>query len=91
MTTYNLKEIFKEFNDNKWDLLGRKLRLPKSKRDEIRGTYDSNSERKEAILVSYATEHPWPNWQHVVYLLRGLNYSKQANEVTAKYLSGENS
>ena len=87
LTTQNLQEIFKEVDEEKWDLIGRKLRLPKSKRDKIKSDYESDSERKGEILKSYAVDHPYPNWLHVADLLRGLDYAKQANQISVKYLS----
>ena len=87
LNNQNLKEVFSEVDNGMWDLIGRQLRLPKSKRDQIKSAFKNDSEKKEAILHSYATDHPYPNWPHVVDILRGMDYAKQANEVSAKYLS----
>ena len=87
LNNQNLKEVFSEVDNDKWDLIGRHLRLPKSKRDQIKTAFKSDLEKKESILDSYATDHPYPNWPHVADILRGMDYAKQANEVSAKYLS----
>ena len=87
LTAQNLQEIFEEVDEEKWSLIGRKLRLPKSKIEKIRSEFDSDAERKEEILKSYATDHPYPNWLHVQDLLRGLDYPKQANLISVIFFS----
>lgn len=89
LTIDNLKEVFESIPGSQWDDAGRRLRVPESKRKEIENTYQSNSQRREEIVVSYVNEHPCPSWAHVARVLSGMEHLDLVKELTEKYISSE--
>ena len=88
ITTEKLVEMLEAMNDGYSDLLGFNLELPQSKRDEIKRNYHSPSQRREAYLDLYATDHPCPSWRKVAEALRSVLLHHQAGVVESTYVQG---
>ena len=88
ITTEKLVELFEAMDDGYLDSLFIWLELPQSKRDEILRNYHSPSQRREAYLDLYATDHPCPSWRTVVEALRGVALYHQADVVESTYVQG---
>ena len=69
-----------------WDKIGRHLYIARMKRDEIQDMYDTEAERKEALLKEYANMHSCTSWWDVCTALRLNDYQELANKVKAKYI-----
>ena len=92
ITTEKLVELFEAMSDDYLDRpfvgLQQQLDLPESKRDEIHRNYHSPSQRREAYLDLYATDHPCPSWRTVAEVLRNIDLPHQADEVKSTYVQG---
>ena len=88
ITTEKLVELFEAKNDIDLNVLGIWLELPRSKSDEIKRNYHSPSQRREAYLDLYATDHPCPNWRQVTGALRRVLLRHQAGVVMSTYVQG---
>ena len=64
------------------------LDLPLSKVAEIKRNYHSPSQRREAYLDLYATDHPCPSWSRVAEVLRYVDLDHQADVVKSTYVQG---
>ena len=64
------------------------LDLPKPKGAKIQKNYHSSTQRKEAYLDLYATDHPCPSWMQVVEVLRRVGLPHQADVVESTYILG---
>ena len=87
----NLSAVFKNVPNEKWDNACQVLRIPYSMQAGIQESYDSDAERKEAVIMCYITYHPSPNWEHVARVLQGIGERNLAEMVTKKYILGKNS
>ena len=90
ITTEKLKELFASLDPEKVDELGDEdcLRLPESEVDNIKSSYDSPMQRKEAYLDLYVHQHPYPSWANITYTLRWLGLRQQAVFVENTYVKG---
>ena len=90
ITTEKLKEQFASLDPEKVDKLGDEhlLGLPKSEVDNIKSSYDSPMQRKEAYLDLYVHQHPCPSWDKIAYTLRELGLRQQADFVRNTYVKG---
>ena len=89
ITTEKLIELFATMKDNELDILGFWLGLPETKRDDVDRNFHSPSQRRDAYLDLYATDHPCPSWKRVVEILRfGVHLSCQADMVKNTYVEG---
>ena len=70
--------------------LGDQLDLPQSKVDEIQRNYHSPSQRRDAYLDLYATDHPCPSWRQVAKVLHEVDLPHQARVVESTYVQGTN-
>ena len=86
LTTDNLMEVVKGVEDH-WNNLSRRLRVPRSKRLEIRRNYQSNCQRMGA-LVDYYMGSPTKSWKAIARALQLIKLPKQADEVTTRYIQG---
>ena len=64
------------------------LGLPQSAVEEIKRSYQSPTQRKEAYLDTYTHQHPCPSWKKVVETLRLCGLDQQADEVENTYVQG---
>ena len=90
ITTEKLKEQFASLDPEKVDELGDKycLNLPESEVDNIKSSYDSPMQRKEAYLDLYVHQHPYPSWANISGTLRVLGLYQQADFVENTYVKG---
>ena len=95
ITTEKLVELFEAIDDKYIDppslivlSLGGRLDLPQSKSDEMKRKYHSPSQRREAYLDLYATDHPCPSWRKVAEILRRVDLHHQADVVESTYVQG---
>ena len=72
--------------------LGGYLGLPEIKTDEVKKNFHSPSQRREAYLDLYATDHPCPSWNQVALVLRhGAGLRSQADTIEKAYIQGKTS
>ena len=88
ITTKKLTELFVTLKDDLLDLLGFLLDLPEIKADKIKKNFHSPSQRREAYLDLYATDHPIPTWSQVAGTLRTCGLPSQAGMVEKTYVQG---
>ena len=70
------------------DSIGDLLGLPQSALKEIRNSFQSATERKDAYLDAYSHHHPCPSWRMVADVLRQCWFDKHADEVEDTYVKG---
>ena len=90
ITTEKLKEQFTSLDPEKVDWLGDEecLGPPKSEVDNIKSSYDSPMQRKEAYLDLYVHQHPCPSWADIARTLRLLGLRQQTDFVENTYVKG---
>ena len=97
ITTEKLVELFARINDGLFGLeyaplfdsvLGSYLDLPLSKSNKIKRNYQSSSQKRDAYLDLYVTDHPCPSWRQVAELLRNVRLPSQADVVESTYVQG---
>ena len=93
ITTEKLMEVFATMDDDYvnrtfYGSLDHQLDLPWSKVVEIHGNYHSPSQRREAYLDLYATDHPCPSWKQVAEALHDVGLPLEADEVESTYVQG---
>ena len=90
ITTEKLKEQFASLDPEKVDKLGSEytLGLPESEVDNIKSSYDSPMQRKEAYLDLYVHQHPCPSWANIAETLQDLDLDQQADFVENTYVKG---
>ena len=88
ITTKKLTELFATLKDDELDNLGFRLDLPVVKTDEIERNFHSPSQRREAYLDLYTTDHPFPTWSWVFQALRVFGLDSQAGMVENTYVQG---
>ena len=89
ITTDKLKELFESLVDpKKIDVLGDRLGLSQSERDNILKNYHSPSQRKDAYLDLYVHHHPCPHWSNIAGLLSYCGLPQQARFVENTYVKG---
>ena len=64
------------------------LFLPESTVDQIKSSYQSATQRKDAYLDAYTHRHPCPSWKKVAEVLRTCSLYQQVKEVENTYLKG---
>ena len=88
ITTEKLVELFGTVDEQRVDNVGAWLDLPYSKREEVKGNYQSHTQRRDAYLDLYASDHPYPSWKTVARALRVVGLPHQAAEVERTYVQG---
>ena len=90
ITTEKLKKQFASMDPEKVDELGGdyRLGLPEFEVDNIKSSYDSPMQRKEAYLDLYVHQHPCPSWARIARTLRRLDLRQQADFVGNTYVKG---
>ena len=68
--------------------IGEVLGLPQSTVDQIKSSYQSTTQRKDAYLDAYTHRHPCPSWKKVAEVLLDYRLDQQAEEVENTYLKG---
>ena len=93
VTTNRLMDLFQSVEDSDstgWygRSIGEWLGLPQSAIDEIKSSYQSAAQRKEAYLDTYANHHPWPSWRKVGHVLQQCDLDQQSDDVKNTYVQG---
>ena len=90
ITTEKLKEQFASLGPEKVDELGDSfyLNLPESEVDNIKSSFDSPMQRKEAYLDLYVHQYPCPSWARIARTLRDFGLREQADFVENTYVKG---
>ena len=90
ITTEKLMEQFASLGPEKVEDFGYSvyLGLPKSVVDNIKSSYDSPMQRKEAYLDLYVHQHPCPSWAEVASTLGYFGLRQQADFVMNTYVKG---
>ena len=88
ITTEKLVEFFGTMEERWVDSVGFWLELPKSKRDEVDGIYQSPTQRRDAYLDLYVSSHPCPSWKTVAEALNTVFLHHQADVVENTYVQG---
>ena len=68
--------------------IGDEFGLPKSAVDQIKSSYRSATQRKDAYLDAYTHRHPCPSWKKVAEVLSERSLYQQVKEVENTYLKG---
>ena len=88
ITTEKLVELFATMRDYYMQYLYVNLDLPRAKVAEMKRSYRSPSQRRDAYLDLYATGHPCPSWRQVAQVLHGIGLLHQADVVESTYVQG---
>ena len=88
LTNDRLMELFESVNKINLDYIGWLVGLPQSALEEIKRSYQSPTQRKDAYLDTYTHQHPCPSWKKVVEALRRCDLYQQADEVENTYVQG---
>ena len=88
LTTDRLMELFESVEDLYVDSIGEMLGLPQSGVEEIKRSYQSPTQLKEAYLDTYTHQHPCPSWKKVAETLEVCDLDQQADEVQNTYIQG---
>ena len=93
LTTDRLMELFESVEDPDHagifdESLEQLLGLSQSAVEEIKRSYQSPTQLKEAYLDTYTHQHPCPSWKKVVETLRQCYLYQQVNEVENTYVQG---
>ena len=86
VTAERLLKALREVKSEDWDKIGEGLYISLSEREKISSTYNNADEQKEALLRTYANEHPHKTWWAVCSALRLNSYQEIADKVKAKYI-----
>ena len=87
LTTDNLMEVVKEV-EHLWKELGGQLAVPDSKLENIKGLYQTDHLRMEAVVDYYVKYWPTSSWKEVGTVLRRMELHKLANNITTNYVRG---
>ena len=87
LTTDNLMEVVKEV-EHRWEELGDKLNMPDSKLESIKGLYQTDRLRVEAVVDNYVKCDPTSSWKEVGTVLQEMKLYKLASNVTTNYVRG---
>ena len=68
--------------------IGDDLGLQQSALEEIRNSFQSATERKDAYLDTYSHHHPCPSWRKVAGVLRLCDLDQEAHEIEDTYVKG---
>ena len=80
--------MFSDVRNDRVDFVGAWLGLPQSKRDEIMRNYHDKTQKMDALIDAFISEHPCPTWTKVAGALHGVGLHRQADEVKRTYVQG---
>ena len=88
LTTDKLMEVVKEV-EHRWEELGVRLGMVLTgKLASIKGLYQSDHLRMEAVVDYYLKYHPTPSWKDVAVALQDMELHKEADSITTNYVRG---
>ena len=89
ITTEKLVELFGTVDEQqRVDYTGAWLGIPYSKIEEVKGNYQSPTQRRDTYLDLYVSDHPYPSWKTVARALGDAGLGHQAAEVKRTYVQG---
>ena len=86
LTTHNVVEMTKGVEYGYLDWV---LNVSHDKWSEIRGQYQSDEQRCEALIAHALSTHPCMSWKLIARRLQELGEREAAVEVTRKYVKGQ--
>ena len=86
LTTHNVMEMTKGVHHS---MLQYVLSASYHKSSEIQSQYQSNEQRREALISYTISTHPCMSWNLLASGLQQFQHSEAAAEVTRKYVKGE--
>ena len=86
LTTDKLMEVVKEVQ-HRWEELGHSLKMGLIL-SKLKGLYQSDHLRMEAVVDYYLKYHPTPSWRDVAVALRNLGLHKETDSITTRYVRG---
>ena len=87
LTTSNMLSVLSGMEE-RWEELGERLGVRRSKIDEIRQHHWSSTDRMEALTTFIIRYHFAPSWQHIASALQEMGLQDLADVVTTKYIRG---
>ena len=87
LTLENLLAAFEGVT--KWQEIGYRLRIPTVKQNQIRATYPTDEQRKEAVIKEFLENHPAPTWREAALALYRMRHHDLVKDLyDKKYLIG---
>ena len=87
LTTDNLMEVVKEV-EHRWEEFGGKLVVRDSKLENIKGLYQTDHLRMEAVVDYFVKCYPTSSWKHIGTALQKMELHELANNITTNYVRG---
>ena len=93
LTTDRLKGLFESVKDPDRagplnECIGKEFGLPQSVVEQIKSSYQSTTQRKDAYLDAYTHRHPCPSWRKVAHVLMKCYLVQQFKQVENTYVQG---
>ena len=94
LTTDRLKDLFESVKDPDQAgglsnvCIGKEFSLPQSVVEQIKSSYQSTTQRKDAYLDAYAHCHPCPSWKKVAHVLWECDLDQLSEQVENTYVQG---
>ena len=85
LTTHNVVEVMKPVS---YFVTQDVMRTSSDRSGKIERQYQSEEQRKEALIAHALSTHPCLSWNMIAAELQNLRYSEAAAEVTRKYVKG---
>ena len=63
--------------------------VPQSTLDKIQSQFNSDEDRKAAVIRAYMIKHPHPTWEHVSDVLYQLGYHSVLERLQSLFPTGE--
>ena len=87
LTTSNMLSVLSGVEE-RWEELGEKLLVGRSKMNEIRRLHQTSTDRIGALSNFYIRYHYAPSWQDIASVLQRMGLPELADVVTTKYVRG---
>ena len=87
LTTSNMLSVLSGVEE-RWEELGEKLYVSRSKMNEIRRNHQTSTDCIGALTIFYIRYHFAPSWQRIVSALQEIRLQDLADVVTTKYVRG---
>ena len=87
LTTSNMLSVLSGVEE-RWEELGERLAVWRSKMNEIRQHHQSSTDRMEAVTIFYIRYYHAPSWQRIASALLKMGLQDLADVVTTKYVRG---
>ena len=68
--------------------IGEEFSLPQSVVEQIKSSYQSATQRKDAYLDAYTQHYPFPSWMKVAHVLRECDLIQQSEQVKNTFVQG---